>query len=267
MNAGFDNSIPLPAGAWRLAKSVVRLALEWMIQAVLAAFFVLKELLLKRCSFVKMRESCYEAQERKEMDHRIDANRTAVLVIDMQNAFIQSDSPLCVDQGEEIVPALCRFLKEAGRRKMTLVRVLRNHQADGRDLEKFRAEMLQSLGQIDLLHGPNQSAQAIRELEDIPFDISFDKKRFSAFWKTELDKWLRENGIDTVILTGVQTPNCIRATAYDAISADFRTIIPADCTASRTTEIQRANLSDLSACGAEIVQHAMELLKPNENFE
>lgn len=195
------------------------------------------------------------------MEYPIDAGRTAVLVIDMQNAFIESGSPLCVEQGKAVVSPLRQFLEEAGRRNIMRVRILRSHAADGSDMEKFRADMLRKRGQTDLLSGPNESARVIRELEDIPFDVCIDKKRFSAFWKTGLEEWLRDHGIDTVILTGVQTPNCIRATAYDAISADLRTLIPADCTASRTTEIQQANLEDLAACGAEIIEHAMDLFE------
>jgi len=68
-----------------------------------------------------------------------------------------------------------------------------------------------------------------------------------------LELILRRLGIDTLILTGVQTPNCIRATAVDGLSYDYDVYIVSDGTASKTTEIQTANLNDLKNMGAKIV--------------
>lgn len=76
------------------------------------------------------------------------------------------------------------------------------------------------------------------------------KKRFSAFWGTHLASLLRRLGATHVVLTGVQTPNCIRATAYDAIAEDFADVsVISDATASATDAIQSANLADLRAVG------------------
>ena len=47
------------------------------------------------------------------------------------------------------------------------------------------------------------------------------KKRFSAFMSTGLDSALRRLGVTRVVMCGVQTPNCIRATAYDAVCLDY----------------------------------------------
>lgn len=79
------------------------------------------------------------------------------------------------------------------------------------------------------------------------------KPRWSAFFGKDLDSELKDAGIDTVILAGTTTPNCIRTTCYDAIAYDYRTIILADCTSSQTDEIQRSNLEDMGRAGAEII--------------
>lgn len=57
-------------------------------------------------------------------------------------------------------------------------------------------------------------------------------------------------GTTHVVLSGVQTPNCIRATAFDAVSEDFPAVsVLSDATASATDEVQAANLHDLRAVG------------------
>lgn len=81
------------------------------------------------------------------------------------------------------------------------------------------------------------------------------KPRWSAFFQTELDLILRRKNIDTVILTGTTTPNCIRATCYDAVALDYRTVILEQCCSSNTREIQQANIEDMERIGAVIVRN------------
>jgi nicotinamidase-related amidase len=76
------------------------------------------------------------------------------------------------------------------------------------------------------------------------------KKRFSAFWGTHLASLLRRLGAAHVVVAGVQTPNCVRATAFDAVAEDFADVsVLADATASATPAVQEANLADLRAAG------------------
>lgn len=72
---------------------------------------------------------------------------------------------------------------------------------------------------------------------------------------------LRTKGIDTLILIGTQTPNCIRATAYDAIARDYQTIVIGDCTSSASKAVQTSNLRDLENAGVIVVKKADGLSK------
>lgn len=63
---------------------------------------------------------------------------------------------------------------------------------------------------------------------------------------------LRRLGVDTVILAGTTTPNCIRTTCYDALSLDYDVVVLSDCTSSVTDEVQSANLRDMARIGARI---------------
>ncbi|MBU1741735.1 MAG: cysteine hydrolase, partial [Proteobacteria bacterium] len=77
-----------------------------------------------------------------------------------------------------------------------------------------------------------------------PSDVWLPKRRFSAFYKTDLDQTLRTWGVEQVAVGGIVTHVCVLATALDALQSDFRTIIVEDCCASPTEEM-RTNCLDL----------------------
>lgn len=59
--------------------------------------------------------------------------------------------------------------------------------------------------------------------------------------------------MQTVVLAGTTTPNCIRTTCYDALSLDYDVIVLSDCTSSVSEAVQRANLEDMQRVGAKIM--------------
>lgn len=80
------------------------------------------------------------------------------------------------------------------------------------------------------------------------------KKRFSAFMHTNLESLLRRLGVQHVVIAGVQTPNCIRQTAFDAVGLDFPDVtVLEDATASAVPEVQDANLYDMRNVGIHVV--------------
>ena len=64
---------------------------------------------------------------------------------------------------------------------------------------------------------------------------------------------LRRLQVDTILLTGTTTPNCIRATCYDGLSLDYNVVILEDCCSSRSEQVQRANLEDMAFLGADVI--------------
>ena len=82
------------------------------------------------------------------------------------------------------------------------------------------------------------------------------KPRFSAFFDTQLDDVLSREGINTVVLAGTTTPNCVRSTCYDALSLNYNVVVLEDATSSRTPEVQRANIEDMAYIGAHIMSVA-----------
>jgi nicotinamidase-related amidase len=90
-------------------------------------------------------------------------------------------------------------------------------------------------------------------MEPKPGDYTLVKPRWSAFFQTELDLLLRRLRVETVILIGTTTPNCVRTTCYDAVALDYNVIILPECCSSQTEEIQQANLADMERIGAQLL--------------
>lgn len=86
-------------------------------------------------------------------------------------------------------------------------------------------------------------AEVIPELDPRPSDIRLPKRRFSAFYKTDLDQTLRLLGVDTVVVAGITTPYCVLTTALDALAHDFRAVILEDASAAHKREVHEACLS------------------------
>lgn len=70
-------------------------------------------------------------------------------------------------------------------------------------------------------------------------DIILEKRRFSAFFKTDLDQTLRTLKIDTVAVGGINTHFCVLATAFDAVCHDFETVILEDLSTAYKREIHQ----------------------------
>lgn len=87
-----------------------------------------------------------------------------------------------------------------------------------------------------------RGASVINDLHRKDEDHILPKRRFSAFFKTDLDQTLRMLGVDTVFVTGIATHICVLTTALDVVSNDFRAIIVEDCCAAHRPEEHRAVL-------------------------
>jgi nicotinamidase-related amidase len=78
--------------------------------------------------------------------------------------------------------------------------------------------------------------EVITDLHRQPRDHVVPKRRFSAFFKTDLDQTVRTLNVDTVAVAGIATPICVMATVLDALSHDFRAVIIEDCCAAHRAE-------------------------------
>src|SRR5262249_37298279 len=93
-----------------------------------------------------------------------------------------------------------------------------------------------------------QGAEFVGGIEprDAPNEIVLTKHRYSAFWSSAIDLFLRTNGIRTVVLTGIATEVCVESTARDAFFRDYQVVVPADCVGCYSQERQNASLTILA---------------------
>lgn len=184
----------------------------------------------------------------------IEPARAALIMIDMQNGFIDPASSLCVAGAAATVPACARALAHARETGMAVFHVRRSYAADGSDVEPVRFRTWLEGGRPLCVEGDDpDSLDAPDLLKPADGDRVLVKPRFSAFFDTQLDAVLRRAGVTTVVLIGTTTPNCIRSTCYDALSLNYNVVVIDDCTSSRTPEVQRANIEDMAFIGAHIM--------------
>ena len=92
--------------------------------------------------------------------------------------------------------------------------------------------------------------------EILPGDTQFTKRMPSAFFETPLQSLRGWHRVDTVVVTGGSTSGCVRATAVDALSRGYRTIVPMETTADKLASYHWANLTDLQLKYADVVEVA-----------
>ena len=174
----------------------------------------------------------------------------ALIVVDMINAFVEKDSPLCVPGAKETVPRIKKVVDACRSKGIPIFFIARGYRDDGSDVEVSRWKFWNDNGRpLSLSSTGSTSSEFYGPLKPENGDYVIVKKKWSAFFRTELDLILRRLGVDAVAISGTQTPNCIRATAYDADMNDFDTVIIQDCISSKTREVQEANIRDFINVG------------------
>ena len=167
----------------------------------------------------------------------------ALVMIDMQRGFIDPSSPLCIPAAAATVPACAEVIKLCHEKNVPVFYTTRHYRADGSDVEKCRRAVWLAGGKpLSEECEACMSDAYPEEFEVRESDYRIVKPRFSGFFGTPLDLILRRLGVDTVILAGTTTPNCIRTSCYDALSLDYDAIVLSDCTSSVTEEVLRALL-------------------------
>jgi len=177
--------------------------------------------------------------------------RVALLIIDMQNDFVLDSAPMKVAQARTIIPNILLVLAAFRSRNLPVFHLLRIHRADGSDVEIIRQELFRKQPfAVEGSHG----AAIIEEIVPAQGEYIIPKTRMSGFIATELDLMLRNLKVTDVVVTGIQTPNCIRTTVFDAIAYNYPVIVVEDAVGAKSAEIHQANLNDMANIGVRIMK-------------
>jgi nicotinamidase/pyrazinamidase len=161
--------------------------------------------------------------------------KPAIIVVDMLKDNLKENprNPY-LQEGRDIIPNLQRLLEESRKREFPIVFACDSFLKDD---FIFKGRM-----KVHSLRG-TKGAEVVDELKPELADIILPKRRFSAFFKTDLDQTLRTLGVDTIIVTGITTEVCVLMTVMDGLSHDFSVIILEDCSASRKKEFHQGCLN------------------------
>lgn len=190
---------------------------------------------------------------------------SALLTIDVQGDFYNSDAPALIEGTRERLPAMQNVVQAFRSTGRPIIHVVRLYLADGSNAEPVRRPLLsttpvvrpgtagselapellpENANQLDtdlLLAGDFQSVG--------PSEWVMYKPRWGAFYGTRLEDMLRDLAVNTVVLVGCNFPNCPRTTLYEASERDFDTVLVSDAV-SGTYE---RGLQEVGAIGAAVM--------------
>jgi ureidoacrylate peracid hydrolase len=187
----------------------------------------------------------------------IDPLRTAHLIVDMQNGFMEVGAPVEVPMARNIVSQI-NTISHAVRRAGGLNVFLRYTTPTDweHDWTVFWQRMgVAAAGHREAFTPGSHYHELSAELELSEGDLVVDKHRFSGLFPgtSRLPDVLREHAIDTVIISGTLTNCCCESTARDAMQAGYRVIMAADANAALSDQAHAASLHILAMVFADLM--------------
>ena len=177
--------------------------------------------------------------------------RPALILIDFVQAYFEPDSPLYAGVEAELARALS-LVTTAREHGVFIIYTNVVYQAGtgngGRFFEKV-APLKSFVAGNPLGAWPTGLAPKDGELV-------LSKQYPSAFFGTSLASTLTARGVDTLLLTGLTTSGCVRATCVDAVSHGFIPLVVGDACGDRHASPHEANLFDMQAKYAEVIDTA-----------
>jgi nicotinamidase-related amidase len=157
---------------------------------------------------------------------KIGRDRTALLVIDMQNDFIKPGACLEVPEARNQIPEIKKLIEAARRFGVPVVYTAHIHRSDGTDMGLMKYWPMIN-NRTCLVEG-SEGAQVYPEIAPKGNERTVLKNRYSAFYNTNLETILRSlrgaGVVDTLIISGTVTNICVESTTRDAFFRDFKIV-------------------------------------------
>ena len=183
------------------------------------------------------------SDDRKSLERRAQGlgNKPALLIVDVINGFTDPTCPLGSEAGS-VVEAnrqlMAVFHKQDQPVYLTTVVYDNDEQAS-----VFRAR----LPALNVLTRGSHWCDSDPRLPLLPSDVIVEKTHASAFHETGLAEILKSQGVDSLVVTGLTTSGCVRASAGDGLQHNFKVVIPEEATSDRDMAAHKGNLLDLNA--------------------
>lgn len=171
-------------------------------------------------------------------------DRSAVIVIDMANDFVfpkgviaDAGGPDYQRRAQAIIPGLRRLLDAARQAGIAVIYTTDAHTPGDDELKKWPPHAMKGTWQ----------AEIVPELAPKPGDVVLEKRTYSSFASTDLDRALRERGITRLYITGLHTDCCARHTSGDAFQKGYDQVWVADGLQAFTPEAHQSGLEYFKA--------------------
>jgi len=208
---------------------------------------------------------------REHVHDDLDPAKTALIVVDMQNAFMLpgvAHSPCLMAQ--EIVPNINRLAEGVRATSGTVVWIRTNYTDETLESWSTLYGMIGMLGtekRARALLAGSEGHELWAELDVRPKDLIVEKNRYSAFIQgsSDLAEILRGRGLDTLLITGTVTNVCCESTARDAMMLNFKTVMVTDGNAAVTDDDHNASLRNFYLTFGDVMstEFAIGCLKRN----
>lgn len=165
----------------------------------------------------------------------IDVQHSALLVVDMVNDFFEEGGAMILPGGKSLYKPISKLIETAHKKNIQVFWLNQWLREDDSLFEKRIPHCI-----VD-----SWGAKIADALPQSGDDIIIHKRRYSGFFQTSLDLFLRERAIKHVIICGVVTNICVRSTVNDAFFLGYDVIVPRDCVAATSPEHQETHLYDI----------------------
>ena len=166
-------------------------------------------------------------------------NPTALIMVDLLKAFFHPEGSSYYAEANEVLPNIIKVLGAARSSDSLVVHAVERHFPGLSDDEGKRIPPHCVIGTLDCEY------VAGAEPRNRTREIELPKRRYSSFMDTGLDLILRSNHIQRVVIVGVKTNVCIRATAQDAFALGYEVVVPIDCSNSNRPHLADASFEDI----------------------
>lgn len=167
------------------------------------------------------------------------SDTTAVLIVDMLHDFCDPAGAMCLPGADRLYPVQNELIQSARVSGMMIGWIVDAHRPG---LRRDREFLKRTSHCLEGTSGVN----VVPQLHKQDDDLVFVKRRYSAFFGTDLDLTLRDNLIDTLIVFGVVTNICVRSTVHDAFFNGYQVVVPRDACAATGPREQESSLYDIA---------------------
>ncbi|MFE6620498.1 isochorismatase family protein [Streptomyces sp. NPDC057740] len=172
--------------------------------------------------------------------HLAPGTSPALLLVDPARAYVDRDCPLYAGV-EPAVEAMRALLSAARRAGIPVVVTRVRFRSDGRDGGVF----FRKVPTLRVFAEGSPYGDFIDGLAPAPDELTVTKQYPSAFFGTSLSAYLTANGVDTLLIAGLTTSGCVRASALDAMQHGFVPVVAEAAVGDRDADVHAANLFDI----------------------